>query len=668
MTTLNVLLNQAVLDFAELVKLDEKNWHDTDLIKAINRSRELDPTGVTTFLLIQGHLDEHIKEEKFSAKDIIENPEAFKQRVDYLIRVREKVLAPDTVAPREEFKDQIRHQARVMGVRDMAPIEAVLASPIELAYLRWSALKSAKDLESFQFAQGDPDELPLGVNGTIFEFWNVNSLLRLLQLQGTPGTTMCLIRDAMVFASYFVFAVKNGDLITVLTDRVKGAHPQFWKMTRNPGRSLERRWVANWFPYDLLEIDTDKAPKYWSKRDRTALVPVQSKMVALKKLADLPPKEFIWAVLTMSKINEVYGKKSRRLPLLGYTAEMVTNPNALVAKGSSLMRKRYQPLSLEPLTTKDVTADTLAPQLETKATRRNEWLVERFKDRVPQEVLNALGGEETQKLLGQKYKGLVHREKGDEVRSLKIETLSPTLFGTEKEIAADRLWIARRNQAEVINELAEAEFEREHGGVVQWVKEKLTQRLPYLVEQAARGVWMTEATIYDVMGFAHNKKDRYRIDMIVRQDFPKNRTAFNDAKWGWFSERAGQLVFGDNERHAPIYYRCAIIPRAAARIFTVFEPECPESLAELLGVPVSELPVWLQYWYSTEPYDGNCILDRLDPADWAIKNKWNDILKFRFMLCLSPRAFDAARKRLGLPDHNYVGKKLPAKKPLKIKW
>lgn len=654
MTTLNELCNEAVLAYARLVKLNPKSFTDDEIIEDLNRSRELDPTGLTTFLMVQGQLDAFLEEQQFSAKAIFANWDKFKKRMDSFERVRAIVNHPDTTALREQYVDAVRLVARNMG-REKDDLDKVFESPIDLGYLRWSAFKSSVDLETFQFTHGDPDPNPLGVNNMVFEFWNVNSLLRLMQAQGAPGVTMCLIRDpAVAEASYFVFAIKDGDRITMLTDREIGAHPLFWKMSRRPGRYLERRAARNWFPYELLNLKrTAKGDLYVEKRN--ALVPIQAKMIPLMKVSDLPAPEFVWTVLTMELLaRKHHGTDRKQLPL-AYTGEMVIVPDALVSAGSALARKGYEPLRLEPLTADAL--DRSDMRLERERTGFNDWLVERHKDQVPDEVLNVVGQEQA-RLVGEKHRKLLGPPNDNwadkRPAPLHVEGLSPVTFGTAEQIAADRVWLARKNQAEAIEELARREFEANEKAVRRWIREKLMGQIQVLTEAAARQSFESDVKLF--RGFADDDfdEDRKVTEKIERQNLLTNQALLLRKGFGIYSsftmpnyEASGSYCLGPwDERYKR--WLCAVQRDVGASVFTRFEPQCPTSLAALLGVEVVELPVWLQHWYATEPYSGNCILDRLDPADWAIKNPWHEKWRISITLPLCKRVFAAERKRLGL--------------------
>lgn len=659
MMSLNELCNDAVLAFAKLVKLSENDWRQRETVETINRSRDLDDTGLTTFLLLQGYADAVLAEESYSLKEIRADRAGFQKRLAYIDSVHSIIDHPETHALREQFQDSIRalatvHQRKV----EKDKLEEVLADPQILGELRYAAFRAAADLDVFYFTHGETDPFPFGFNNQVFEFWNVNSLLRLLQGQGTPGISLCLIRDPEVpEASFFAFSIKNGDRIALVTDRETGPHPDFWRMTRRPERSLERRMYANWFPYYLLDLKTDsKGRPRPVKRD--ALVPLQAKMIQWGRVTDLKAEEFVWSMLTMKLLSERHHTlEPKALPPVAYTGEMVVNPEALVSANSLVAQRGYPPLALPALTAETVTKETLAPQLERKSTSYNEWLIQRFKNDVPDEVLAPVG-ETAARLAGDKHRKLLMTgvevdrwDRAGTIAATNPSALSPTSFGTAERMAADRLWIARKNQATVVNRLALDEMKRESPGVQKWVRERLAAQLPHLVEAAARGE--LRSTVHRFRGFSDDKFDKDR--KVVEKDVEENliRQQYLWKRVGSGASWHCQFWLGRLDKEKSRWH-CALTDKRAS-VFTVFRPRCPQSIASVLGLfDLDELPIWLRHWYSDEPYIGNSILDRLDPADWAINNPWSNVhttghWTFTICLALSKSAWLRERRRLGLP-------------------
>jgi hypothetical protein len=87
-----------------------------------------------------------------------------------------------------------------------------------------------------------------------------------------------------------------------------------------------------------------------------------------------------------------------------------------------------------------------------------------------------------------------------------------------------------------------------------------------------------------------------------------------------------------------------------AQVFAKLKPETPQAIADICGVPVEELPFFLQKYYVHYPYTGNHILTRIDPLD-RLKNPWNE-LELHVIVAMSKSAFHKGRKELGLIRFN----------------
>ena len=99
---------------------------------------------------------------------------------------------------------------------------------------------------------------------------------------------------------------------------------------------------------------------------------------------------------------------------------------------------------------------------------------------------------------------------------------------------------------------------------------------------------------------------------------------------------------------APSPFVLWVDERTPASVFGVVRPDCGLAIAELLGVAFEELPFGLQRFETFRAYSGNSILNRLDPSDWVLRNPWRN-LSLSVIVALSRRAYNAERKRLGLP-------------------
>lgn len=657
-SSVNDLVNETLQGWASLIGLTDEGdvtvkhpWGTYEIgchTEDLNGSRTLDPTGLTTFMMLRGIVERYLKKVVFNAHDLILDPGAIADQLKPMGELKALLDDPRVVDLIGGFQGTLRDASTHYGLKATESLENLLADRYDLAHIRRDALRTIDRIEAHQFTQGLSDPNPLKFNPKIYEFWNVNSLLAAMRGQMEPGITICLIRDPEeALASYFVFAIRNGGTLTILTDRDKTPHPAYHRMSRRPDRDLQRREERNWFPYHLLNLKTVQDAMGEVKRvyaaARTQLVRLNVQGVPLCEIRDLCAEEFVWAIMVFDLIREKFWKNDHRLPELSYTGEMVVAPQALVGQTSSLVKEGfYKPLELAPLVADDVTAETTQDQWERKCTGFNRWMYDRYGSQVPDAVLNPVGSEAAKRLFSQAATGdLVHGITSE----MHFEALAPVSFGTKDHVDRDRKWVARMNQMAVIRRLAEEEFENERDSVLKWYRSRIEANLEVLGDAAAKGELILpfwRAKTFGVEGETRMEAPTNVLTQRVGSDW-------NDAWPLYTSKGVPSVRFGSN--------RCLDRFALKASVFTVIQPTCPEALAVLCGVDVTDLPWPLQHWYAYEPYVGNPILGRLDPEDWKLRNPWletNGGLSLRTGVSHSKNALHARRKTLGLPRKKFV--------------
>lgn len=698
--TVNSLVNEALGRWLKLTGIAfDKNGNVTrkakncpwqgytlgSLTEGLNESRDLDPTGLTTFMMLRGMVESYLRDIKFDAETLILSPGTIESQLVPMRAVRDVLESHEVVHLVEEFQQRIRDAALHYGVRPgkaMDDLEELLKDKYELAIVRRDALLSARRLHAHQFSQGPADPNPPKYSTSVYEFWNVNSLLVAMRAQKFGGISMVLIRDPVeALQSYFIFAMRNGLTFTILTDEEKGPHPAYKRMSRRPDRELERRAAKNWFPYDLLDVKEvdDGGRSRLVAEIRKQLVPVNVEAVPIKEVRDLAPEQFVWAVLMFDLIRDRFWHKNERLPELSYTGQMVVEPQALIGASSALVKDgMYKPLELPALTRKDVTDKTTKGQWESKPTAFNRWMVDRYGSRVPEELLNPVGAQ-AQLLLEAKtedpsFLPIVGEESAIERRlrtegKPTFETLSPVSFGVKADIQRDRVWVARVNQMKAVQAFADEEFAREKDEVVRWYQAALDANKEMLLNAAATGElklpsWKTKAG-----GHFAGKELKERVEAISQRAGKDWGAAFTEYGFRRPTFGLGKRVAdevpsrGWRHRMRTIHYSvCAERPEVRASIFTNIQVTCPQALAVVCGVAVAELPWPLQHWFDDEPYTGNHILSRLDPEDWVLSNPWMpDVrrstgLRLNVGVAHCKHAFNARRKALGLPAKSWAEK------------
>jgi hypothetical protein len=704
--SINDLVNEALtrwLDLTEItfdkhgnVKHRAKNspWQNYtlgSLTEGLNESRDLDPTGLTTFMMMRGLVEAYLRDIKFSAETLILNPASIEKQLLPMRAVRDVLENPEVVQLVSGFQDQIRTAALHYGVQQGKPMDALeelLNDKYDLATIRRDALLSMRRLQAHQFSQGKADTDPPKYSPQVYEFWNVNSLLLAMRAQKFGGISLILIRDPEeALRSYFIFAIKNGFTFTILTDKEKGVHPMYERMSRRPDRNLERRAEKNWFPYGLLDLK--KAGKHIVANVRTQLVPINVDAVPVAGIHELHAEEFVWLILMFDLIRDKFWTQGHLLPELSYTGQMVIEPQALVGADGALVKEGfYKPLEMPALSKADVTAEKTKDQWERDPTHYNAWMVERYGHRVPEEVFNVVG-EHAKHLLEAKAldpsflpstntEKIVNYGGAREPAKIEFEALSPVTFGVKAELQKDRLWTARLNQMKAIQVLADKEYEEEKDNIIAWYQAAIEKNREFLLNACARGELKLPSWKPRRFGGIQigDEPEEPEVDRVVEVNalHQKAGKSWYDAhhSYGFHRPHSGlgdvveEKVPGRGWRHRMRtikYTVCAEQPRYKASIFTDIRVSCPEAIAIVCGVTVAELPWPLQHWYDEEPYHGNSILDRLDPEDWVLKNPWapphwrSTGLRLNVGIAHGKIAFNARRKALGLPIKSWAEKK-----------
>lgn len=666
-------------------------WDLADDFAELNRSRELDPTGLTTFMMLRGLTEYFLRQIKFSAYDLILNRKRVGVQVRLMEQLRDILEDPFVIDLIRGFQDDLRAAAKQYGVTGKAlnELEDLLEDKLSLAYVRRDALRSIEDnLEAHQFVQGKADVVPPKYNPDVYEFWNINSLLHAMRAQKFSGISMVLIRDPeQELASFFCFAMRNGTTLTILTDRQEVPHPMYHRMSRRPDRNLAKRAQRNHFPYDLLDLKTTEDQKRLYAKARTQMVPLNAEAVALKPLRELPASTFVWTTLMFDLIRDKFWRQNHLLPEVSYTGEMILNPHALVgAEGALVKEGHYKPLQLPTLEQKDVTPETTASQWNRKSAGHNRYLYERYAAKVPIDLFN-LVGEPAKQLVAAKaadetFLPIDYEEKtiwGNERQgrngsimrtgvgtekipiALTVETFNPLSFGRKEEIVRDRLWYARFNQIQAIQRLVYDEYEREREKIDQWINDRVRKHnREALIDAAVRGEFIATDTRFsdsEYGGGFPNDDENYR------RDKTKNILSENVGDY-WYGRNK---VFGSTPKVIIGHYSesrrrwgCAIDNEKPASVFCTLQPTCPEALATVFGCTVDEMPWPLQHWFKDHPYHGNSILERLDPEDWKLKDPWHEHLRNTFGVCLSKSAYNERRKALGLPKRDFAAEEREA--------
>jgi hypothetical protein len=617
------------------------SWDIQRINKELNQALELDETGIICLILLDYFANKHLRSQKFQdvtqmqkyAKDFehlhsILHSDALKQQ--------QKIFRQTTLAVLDHY-----------GLKNNE-IQKIVLDDYRIAFLYRDALKSMNSLETHQFLHGEPETTSPKFNKKVYGFWNINSMLDAVCSHMESGISVCLIQEPEMDYSYFVFAVRNGGTLTVLTDRGNYAHPMQKNMMAQRARGMARNWdyrtSQHWFPYELIDVEMDHDKGILTKEEATGLVQYQKEVYPIKDLMDLKPETVIWILMMFEQIKQKYFIENHKVPELSYTGEMVQVSHALIERPAvkALAVSGYKKLLVKPLTRQDLTQD-LNSYWSRDSAGANNWAVERYGDQVSEEIFNQVDtGPGHQKRLSKTNprKVLTVASSGDDAVPWPLAGIDPTDFGSKKKLLKDRMYIARHNQAIQIQALAQKEYDETLEKIQEWFRKAISKNMPCLLIAAAHNLFLTHND-----GWVGCQYGKCRLN---DEQAKTNACSLYLPGQNGFYGPIGSYVFNSGYK-GQSYDHCYLTEtRTALRIS--FYVATAQAMADLCGIPVEKLPPVLRGWKKETGYRGNSILDAIDPMDHVFKNPWQRE-NFDVIISLSKSGYNTIRKEAGLPPH-----------------
>ncbi|MCX4307665.1 MAG: hypothetical protein OSJ69_17885 [Acetatifactor sp.] len=619
----------------------------------LKEALRLDDTGLTALLMLDRFADEYFQFKEFSLCELIEDSAPALGMIEKSKRLKKLLHHEELLAALGDFR------GKVSGVLDalqaQSPAYELLKDAAAVGYLRRDAFKSMETLHCYQFSQGKTTSKNLHPVKEIFLFWDIPSVIR-LGLTMPDSTFLGLVKDKNELASFFVLVAKNGENLTVYTDCPEWVHPLQKDMTRWPGREMSSRIAKHHFPYHLLDVKFDyRGDAFISRGRNDGLSVIQNKLEIIGSITEIKPDETLWLIIILAMMDQTLFKQNYHLPELTYCTEVLF-AKSLLAETSQALCLRSDGSKFElPVNT----VDSLATDIqytgmadEGKETvfgranyHANAWLEEKYKDRVPQEAINglllsdgfqlALSSGESPKIASYEkaeIESLSYFDKitFDEVHT-NLHTLSGNEFGSIQRLEENYRFLARYNEASVINKLARADFEAHKAEVCKWFRSCITKNLDRLILDLVEA-WPL-----------HEEDPEVRKRWSV-WDFRHVKAGRNERGLYWFHQGDGRTW----AKTLCIQTGKATSYTAELKLYTL------EDLMYATGCKsIKEVPEWLRHWGNSQFYGGNPILERIDPMSWVVKDKWAE-MRFHSLFFLSKTAIREACKKKGLPPSSFV--------------
>lgn len=629
-----------------------RNMHEQ-----LKESQTLDPSGISTYLLLNAFSETYFNNRSFSVLQLINDPLNTQRYLQKCADFLKMIKSEEVCYSYGCFTGKLTEALKQYGLYS-EDTKAVMTDISTMALIRRDALKSFQELAVNQFIRGNQASSDrFSWLNTVHQFWNINSLLD-EAVNSLDGITLNLVRDPSDFYSYFAFTVKNGGNLFVLSDHPQHTHPLQRNMSRRPDREFGERAGRHWFPYQLLKFkyDEDARTLYRDRSTDTDIVPRQQRVQPVCKLEDLAPKQIIWIALMFELIAEKYWRQGWQAKALSYTAEMITSPALLTeqATRAGMPVVQNQLLSLPALTLDEVSAEDFHVTINASdGGRPHSWLIERYGQMVSPEVLNLVKNDEHVHYLPpvkSRHSGSrltpstandanqivsIPRQKDARLGSwekdgrYELTPLSAVQFGEAVKLDSDRRYIARYNFAKAVTQLADAEYERTHKEIEAWWKGRLEHNSESLCVMAIEEIiWLDDIRRQSALPASLIESGLGKRAFMKRYSSMEAANSDNH----YFAET--YLTSGYCKGHL------CYLTGSRASWFIHFSPRDACDLAIIAGCRLDELPDVLQHWSREKDYRGNAILDRIDPAAWAIHDPWSYHFRGTVTLALSKRSMN----------------------------
>lgn len=611
---------------------NKKSFNDWDTQKSYEElleSIELDKTGVITNLIIEYYLDEYLNKTHYSLLEIInDDNKEFENKINIAKKLKESLLENEIIELKNEYISYIKKSLKHYQIDyHEEKYSKLLENKYILAILRRDAFKSLNNLRLFQFYIGrqEKQNYQPQYSSLIYKWFNINSLIQSATMIPS-GVSLHLIQSPDKYQSYFVFCLKNGENIIIYTDKEENAHPMQSKMSRRPDRTFGERMGKNWFPYELFEYEysDDMKTIYFNQTKNTNLAVKQNEFVIVSNLKDIEERSLVWIITMFELIIKKHW--TLQLPELTYTNEMIINNDLMLLNNQSkkeLIKTEYKKLELSKLTVNDVLNVTEKELGEIDPDSPLNWLIDRYKNNVDDNLLNVMAFNENLCLIDNKIESVDHftmerRYLMDNKIKTQLSYLDPTEFGLKGDIENNRIYIARYNLAAAISHLAEIEYKERKDSLKKWYKDALIKNKANIIK-----------LLYKIEINSIQKKNCNRIEKLMK-------IVETEGFYGFYRSY-GYMVKNNLES---CFFTGAKISHHV--LFNVYSTD---DLMLITGInDISLIPdVFRHIYYNGRMHNGNPLLKRVDPMLWHLEDPFNKF-EFRFQIQLSKRIYNKIMK------------------------
>lgn len=640
--------------------------------KRVNQALEI-ADDVTTTLIIKTLSSRFADFETFTLADILNGSQRLQSRMDLVNGLNNLFSEPALKARHDEFFEYCEGAISHYRNRPANDEEKSLVHSSG-CFVGLDAYYGIDKLTRLTVIDGPLEEsVDPKVSQLIFAFDSIEDLVSSAKAFQT-GFSLCAVFSEYIGDSYFVMVVRNGERTLILSDKGNYTHPlQESRMRSRNDRYNMERIDRSHFPYSLLNIHwADSGRRAGKAEGSHAIAENQNGLRILGSLTDLRTWDLLWLHLFMDQCRHRYFDNKIVEPMLALGSMIRLDHPWSANSGTNLPAPVEFEVPFVKRSSSELTTDFMVgiePEWA-KSPNPNLWMEERFAALVPDESLyfpaKAIEGHHVKLSLDTDCKPLLARLEGDSddhyyhelaSRQLKLVPMQNMALASTDRVVRDAYFLARHNQALVIERVVDHDFNTRRNDVLQWWYNAAAKNLPNLID----GLLALDHDRFQINVPAFQEAiNRVRVSGVSNKVFTRCRTANSllrkrtvKARYLQGGQQAKPNADGPPslakalrlECFESYETKCAVDSTQKAQLFISLDTSLVFDLMLITGMELDEIPVEL-HTRGIESYVGNSILDRIDPLA-NLKNPW-DSLKLSYVVPVSLAAFKQARKKLGL--------------------
>lgn len=587
----------------------------------IKKALEYDETGIFAEAYLCHFFKKYTKQRAFHLEEYITNPSIREYLDDVMLLYHELQKSDAEKLICEETQ-------KAMSFYDLKSDELTV---FDIAEIRTCANNCMKEnLQTLQFSSGPVQKDGFKMSREIRMYKDLNALIVSAAKGKVDGVSMAYIRDEKELThSYFAFVIKNGKNLYLLTDKPVFVHPMQSSYKRCPGRDMSERISGNLFPYGTVaNIDISDlwgSGRYGTREKGTNLSSALQDNNGEEKLFEtigtidkLSQVEAFWFIMMLSLIKSKFYDNAAPQFTLSYTGVQINHPAIEKNENALIVQNELPSFSMDRINFSDIEGLTYDKHYEERLKSDwNQYLVDRYKDRISEDILNILNEENLPLLPDNDAK------RRDDLHPFDILNEC----GTSEELEYRQKWIGRYNYACSIKRYLQEDYDKNNAQIRGDIKGRIERRLKDIVILFLQNKLVDKkASSPHTFDYVYDGED---ITLGKMMTFDKwwNEDIRNTYKFGCTSYRGNKAD-----------YRCAITGDAPGVVLYV-EPNTLYALCNICGCEVSDFPEFIQHWTKSRHYCGNCILDNIDPIAYVLEEDPFNNMEFSFSIVLSKKEY-----------------------------